>query len=175
MWLLVKPFLLTIGKFLKGIPWELWLGIAILALAWFWGHLRYEAGKSEVQAEFNQYKAVMIQKTEAAKAAAKRAEAAQKGAIEAAMKEYREGLDDAKAKGAGVASGIKSGSVRLQDHWRGCPSVPGTAARPEGSDAAASLRAESAGRIVGTGATADAQVIALQAIIRSAPHCFTIQ
>ena len=176
MWLLAKPILSGAWAFLRGLPWQLWAGLALLALGLFYGHLRYQAGQRDVQAKFDQYRAVLMQKTEAAKIAAKRAEATQKAAIDAAMTEYRKGLDDAKAKGAGVTAGIKSGSIGLREHWQGCPErVPGTPASPEGRDEGASLRAESAGRIVGTGATADAQVIALQALIASAPHCFTIQ
>lgn len=161
-------------KFLAGIPPIVWIALVVIAMTWWWGHYRYNAGQAQVQAKFDAYRADLTAKTAEAARLAKIAEQAQAGAIKAAVDDYKKGLSDANDKGAAVAAGIGDGSVRLQDHWRGCPAVPGPAGGGSGRDAGADVRAASAGRVVAAGAGADAQVKALQAIIRSAPHCFRV-
>lgn len=69
------------------------------------------------------------------------------------------------AKHDAVVAGLRSGQLRLRDHWQGCPSVPGAATGPGVSDEGARLRSESAARIVAAAAEADAQVRAAQAVI----------
>ncbi len=171
LWLILKPILTGALAFLRGIDWRIWAGLGILALGLLYGHGRYNAGQANVQTKFDAYKAEMIAKTAAAKTAAQRAETAQAGAIAQALADYKKGKSDAKGKGAAVTVGVKSGSIRLRDHWA-CPGLPKAAADP-GPDPA-DLRAESAGRIVAAGADADAQVTYLQGLIKSAPQCFTV-
>jgi hypothetical protein len=161
-------------KFLAGIPPVVWAGVIGLVLVLGWGHLRYNAGQANVQAKFDAYRADLKAKTAEAARLAKAAQEAQAGAIKAAVEDYKKGLSDAKATGDAVAAGVRDGSLRLQDHWRGCPPVPGPAGGGPVRDAGADVRAASAGRVVAAGAGADAQVRALQAIIRSAPHCFKV-
>ena len=137
MWLFLKPLLGGAWAFLKGLPWELWLGIAILALAWFWGHLQYNAGQRDVQAKFDQYRAVLMQKTEAARVAAKRAEAVQAGAIAAATDKLKQDNADARAKADRTIADLRAGALRLQPRFK-CPArhLPGTPAGSEGSQSA---------------------------------------
>lgn len=65
---------------------------------------------------------------------------------------------------------LRTGLVRLQNRWAGCPAatgVPGTGASGSGADAGARDREASAGRIVRAAAECDAQVRGLQSIIRA--------
>lgn len=65
---------------------------------------------------------------------------------------------------------LRTGIVRLQQRWAGCPAaagVPGTGASGPGADAGARDREASAGRIVRAAAECDAQVRGLQSIIRA--------
>ena len=124
MWLLAKPILSGAWAFLRGLPWQLWAGLALLALGLFYGHLRYNAGQADIQTKFDAYQSRMIAATDAAKAAAKRAETLSRTAMDAALLARTKGKTDAKSKGAAVTSGVKSGSVRLQDHWACKPGLP---------------------------------------------------
>lgn len=171
-----KAALGTAWGFLKRIPWQAWAGLGLVVLVlWLRSHW-IGVGEARVQAQFDAYKAEMVKKTEAARVAAKRAESAQAGAIATAIDKFREGQKNAKQTGASVTAGLNDGSVKLREHWQGCPKhLPTAAAGSERSDEGARLRAASAGRVVATGADADAQVTALQAIIRSAPHCFKVE
>lgn len=61
------PFIAAFGGiwkgflgFLKGIPWQAYAVMALLAGGWWYGHLRYNAGQADTQAEWD--KAVAAQK-----------------------------------------------------------------------------------------------------------------
>ena len=69
-----------------------------------------------------------------------------------------------------VIAGLRAGTLRLREQWRGCTAaagVPGTAASTAGPDAAAEQRSEGARDLVRIAAEADAQIRALQAVIRA--------
>jgi hypothetical protein len=64
---------------------------------------------------------------------------------------YERGLTDAKKQGDAVAAGLRAGSLRLREQWRGCEakrSAAEVAADPAIADPADELRAASAGRVV---------------------------
>lgn len=175
IWLAVKAGASGLFKMLSKVPWKVWAILGCLFLVWLYGHTRYKAGEAAGNARYEAYKAQMVKATEIARVAAKRAESAQAGAIHAAIEKFREDQANAKDTGKAVTAGLNNGTVRLREHWQGCPKhLPTAAAGSERSDEGARLRAASAGRVVATGADADAQVTALQAIIRSAPHCFKV-
>ena len=44
-------FLAPVFSFLRGLPWQLWLVLAVLATGWFWGNARYDAGQAHERAE----------------------------------------------------------------------------------------------------------------------------
>ena len=77
---------------------------------------------------------------------------------------YEKDLQAAKKKHDAVLAGIADGSLQLRPHWAcGTGGTPGSS-QP---DESARLRAESAARIIGIGAKADAQIKGLQKVIRS--------
>ena len=39
-------------KFLRGIPWQVWAVAALLVAAWYYGHLRYNAGEAACNAKW---------------------------------------------------------------------------------------------------------------------------
>lgn len=105
-----------------------------------------------------------------AQAAARAQERASQEKITAIEAHYAQELSDAKAESDRVVSDLRAGSLRLREQWRGCEAatgVPAPAARVVGTDAATIDRRESAGRIVRTADDADAQIRALQAVIRA--------
>jgi hypothetical protein len=91
---------------------------------------------------------------------------------------YQQELDDAKQDADRTIAGLRAGDLRLRKRWT-CPAGTGvstTVAGTAGADAAAKLRDEdpqrairdaSASRLVQYGAEADAQIRALQAVIRA--------
>jgi hypothetical protein len=168
--------------FLKGLPWQLWAGLGIMALGLFWGHLRFNAGQTEglaerdkVQAKYDAHLRADTDALDEAKREARAAESAQKQAMADAKATYAKDKQHALDAKDLVIADLRSGARRLQDKWRGCESGPKTAGGGQGSDGLADLRAESAGRIVRYAAEADAQVTYLQGLIRSAPACFRIE
>lgn len=75
---------------------------------------------------------------------------------------------DAKRNGDAVAAGIRAGTVRLRDEWGGTFNVPGLASGPGGSDDAADLRAEGAGRLVELADSCDADIRYWQGVWKAA-------
>ncbi len=45
--------LLKFWKFLRALPWQLWVGLALLGAFLSYGHLRYEAGQADVTARWD--------------------------------------------------------------------------------------------------------------------------
>mgnify|MGYP003456728528 CR=1 FL=1 len=172
----VLPLLKPVWTFLRNVSWKVWAGIAaFLFVLWLRSHW-IGVGEDRVRGEFDAYKAEMVAKTEAARVAAKRAESAQAGAIQAALEAYKKDHEHAQDTGKAVTAGLNTGTLKLREHWQGCPQrVPAAAGNTQGSDAADRLRKESAGRVIAIGADADAKVKALEAIILSAPHCFVVK
>lgn len=84
-------------------------------------------------------------------------------------KAYERGKRDAEAKQAIVVNDLRSGNLRLRKHWAGCEAgrVSDAAAASRELDAATRDREESAGRIVRAAAEADAQIRALQNLLRA--------
>jgi replicative DNA helicase len=83
---------------------------------------------------------------------------------------HQEELTRVQTEHDGLVRDLRTGIVRLQDRWAGCPAAPGVPAAGTpgpGADAAADDRAASAARIVRAAAECDAQVKGLQSIIRA--------
>ena len=81
---------------------------------------------------------------------------------------YKQEQADAKAKSDRVIADLKSGALRMRKEWQ-CPSdhnVPEAGSGVAGTDAIAQLRAEDASALVRLGAEADAEIRALQQVIR---------
>lgn len=97
-------------------------------------------------------------------------DARQREALRAVAQIYEQEQRDAQATHDRVIADLRSGLVRLREHWTppqpdAAADLSATAGAPVSPDAAAELRAASAARIVGAGAACDAQVRGLQAVI----------
>jgi len=92
------------------------------------------------------------------------------GVAQAAVSEsYERGKSDAQTAADHAVADLRAGAVRLRAQWRGCEAgrVSDAAAAAREHDAAEQRRADSAGRIVRAAAACDAQVSALQALVRA--------
>lgn len=79
-------------------------------------------------------------------------------------------LQHAKQDADAVIAGLRAGTLRLRRDWAGCQATAGVSQATAGADqpdAAAERRAESAAAIVRIGAEADAQIRALQAVVKA--------
>jgi hypothetical protein len=156
-----------VGAFLKRIPWQVWTAAALALCLWLLYAAGVHAGRAEVQARFDAYKGQVIGATAIARQRAEIKEAQDRTAFALIAKQYQEDVSHAKADARQLAADLHAGRQRLQQRWT-CPAgVPGAAAGAAGIDEAAADRAESAGRIVGAADEADAQIRALQDILRA--------
>lgn len=81
---------------------------------------------------------------------------------------HQEAMRRAQAERNTLAAALRDGSERLHDRWTGCMSAAAeVAGRSGGSDAGARDREESALRAVVAAAEADAQIRALQALLKA--------
>lgn len=105
-----------------------------------------------------------------AEADARAKEQSNAAAIAAIDARHAQELKDAQAKSDAVVADLRDGSLRLRREWAGCEAAAGvseTLASTAKLDAAAASRAKSAATIVRIGADADAQIRALQAVIKA--------
>ncbi len=96
---------------------------------------------------------------------ARAAEHAQAEQFQAIAQQYEQDKISAEANSKQLAADLRAERVRLRPEWA-CR-VPETATGAGQRDAGAALRAESASRIIGSAAEADAQIRQLQAILRA--------
>lgn len=82
---------------------------------------------------------------------------------------YEKGKSDAEVTAVRVVDDLRTGALRMRHQWAACETDRLSAATAAASqpDAAADDRASSAGRIVRAAAQADAQIAALQALVRA--------
>ena len=97
--------------------------------------------------------------------AARKAEQAQADKFQAIAQQYEQDKTDAEDRASKLAADLRAERVRLRPEWR-CE-VPASATSSGQRDAGTALRAESASRIIGNAAEADAQIRQLQAILRA--------
>jgi hypothetical protein len=150
--------------FLRGVPVWVWLALGLLCAGLFYGHLRYNAGQADVQADWDAEKAAFaVQMAEAeAAVAAKSLEVrtAYDAGIAASAKMREKEISDAYSRGKSAAAGIKSGAVGVRTVWRDreCPASAEGAGTGSGEWAAgvSDDRAEAIGRVLTIGGTADA-------------------
>lgn len=93
-------------------------------------------------------------------------------ASQEAQDAYQKGLRDAQAAADATTADLRSGTLKLRDEWRGCEArydgaMSGAAAAAERDHAAEQRRSEGAGDLVRVADECDAQVIALQARVKS--------
>lgn len=138
------------------------LAIALGALGW--QTVRLAAAQREMAAHLQA-------DAEAAAAAERSAREAERAATlrhNQVVTQLEKERDDAIAKADSVRAELRAGTLRLRDHWRGCPAdVPGAPAAAAGRDEGAELRAAGASDLVQLAAEADARLRACQAVIRA--------
>jgi hypothetical protein len=90
---------------------------------------------------------------------ARKAEQGMQAAVNKLAVEYQRGFDDGKHTEASTVAGLRAGTVRLQDLWRGCEThrLSAGAESARAIDDADQRRAEAAGRVVRVGAECDAR------------------
>ena len=49
---MISAGLLTAWQFVKNLPWQLWLVLAVIATGWFYGNARYNDGVAEERARW---------------------------------------------------------------------------------------------------------------------------
>lgn len=116
------------------------------------------------------------QQVATAEAKARQVEQDRAEAVAQAAQAYEKGKADAQSKADRVVADLRAGTVRLRQHWQASVATCGVSrdsAAALAVEREAQLRAESAARIIGVGAEADAKVKALQdayeALRRPAP------
>lgn len=152
---------------IRAVPLKAWAILAALAfVVWLRSHW-IGVGEDRVQAQFDAYKQRMVALTDASRYLAELSEQKQAFAFARIAEAHAKELDDAKRKGEQVAADLRAGNLRLRNHWRGCPSVPGAAGSSKAADGASGLRETGAGNLVRVGATCDARIRALQDALKA--------
>lgn len=177
-------FLKLAGGWIAGIaralPIWAWIAFAAFVAAFVYGEVRDNGGHARGLREGLE-KAAKIQKAWD--------EAVERGQREIAELDRQNAAREAQAKAEGIAIGesrvrdlqdqiaaqsrlvadLRSGAIRLRQHWQGCLSqaqAGDAAALPGGPVPAEQLRAESAARIVQYAADADSKVKRLQEFVQ---------
>ena len=168
--------LAAIWRFLKGIPWQLWIVLALIAAIWWHGSAMYAKGYDTANGEWQaradkitaEYQARMIEAQ--AKAAAELAEAnVRMGEIERKTLAEKEAINAQHEK---TLADLRSGTLRVRGLFQ-CPSdsVSGSSAATGSGNAGgqAGFTAEDAGIALGIARDGDAAIIQLgraQEVIR---------
>ena len=126
--LFIKPAL----TFLRGLPWQLWAGLALLALAGLYGHTRYNAGQAEVQTRWDAQEAVYAQQRAAATIAARNTEARHRAEYKAIADRFLAEQDKADADHKTTISGLRAGTLRVRQRF----TCPGVSEAPAGAGSA---------------------------------------
>ncbi len=149
-----------------------WKPLALILALLAYGGFAYHAGAKTaklaaqyVMASHLADDAKATQKLEQAARAHEQSDARKSAAIAQA---YERGKTDGEAIGTRVADSVRAGAIQLRKQWRGCENrLPGVAAAPAEPDAAAQDRADGSGNLVRAAHDADAQITALQDLLRS--------
>lgn len=147
-----------------------WLALAALiaglwaALA-YWGHTKYRDGVAYQAAKDKVVFDELARLTEATKTAVANRETEIKGLLDSSNKAREEGIAHAVEEQQRIVAGVRDGSLRLREQWRGCEAalaVSGDASSVGTGDDAADLRATGAASIIRALDDADVQVAELQ-------------
>lgn len=157
----------TIKALLKRIPWQVWAVLLLTGAVWAYGEWKEAEGRAEVQRKFDAHLSADRGAEAVAKQRARIKEAQDRELFAEAGKNFLEAKDEARRLAGELAAAVLAGDVRLQKHWRCEAGDRAEVAGPaEVADGDAALRAASAGRIIGIGREADAQVKGLQELLR---------
>lgn len=156
-------------------PWMKVIAALLIAAAGFavGHHLAAEAGETDLaknQSAWDAERAKLASDRADAIAEQRKAEQNQADAVADAAKNYAKGKADAEASNAAVVAGLRNGTIRLRDQWATCQAtsaVVSSAASGSKPDGDSDDREEGAGDLVRAAADADAQINALQEVIRA--------
>jgi len=123
--------------FIKRIPIEVWVILALLCATGYYGHTRYKAGAAHVQSKWDDEKAVIAAEAEKAKKEAAAKEAAALAAIQNAAANLKQENANALAERDSLIRDLRAGRVRVREALR-CPSRVPEAAGSAGPDHGAS-------------------------------------
>ncbi len=170
LWMGLKLIAGRAWAFLLSLPWQVYAVAALLALAWFYGHWRYNAGQAAVQAEFDAHVASDKQAIDDAARKARSKEAADAASFAVTAAKFATEKEHAQAEIARLSAGLAAGDIKLRQRFT-CPShVPETAAGPGRRDEAgqaglSNADAEFLVRFAGSADAAAQQLTACQAIL----------
>ena len=138
-----------------------WGGYKAHAYVWQNGYNAANVRAEQVIAEFARAEA-------AAQKKAREAEQAKAREVTRIAAEYEAQIDEIRTNAGRLAADLRTGNVRLRDHWAGCETnrVSGDATAARLADEARQLQAESLERIAAITGEADAKERALQEYAR---------
>lgn len=144
-----------------------------LGLALWWAYSTvwqrgYDVAAAEGDARLRSMQAQIEAERRASERDARAKEAEQRTALDDVAAKYEQEKADAQAVADSTIADLRSGTVRLRQHWQGCVATAAlsrAAASSAGADDGAELREQGAGDLVLVGEQADAQIRALQAAL----------
>lgn len=104
---MIMSLLLKGWGILKMVPREVWYALAALAVVWFYGNQRYDAGRDECRAEYAEAAREAIEQ-------ARQADAVAGEAIQATKDEVEQKNDEARNAAAGSDDPLRAGLDRLR-------------------------------------------------------------
>ena len=146
-----------------------WAAILILLTAMAGGLVKcgYSAGKASGDKKLLQHEAADAALAVIASEDARKAEREHAASLSEIAQSYEKEKDNAEKNHSRVVAGLRSGAVRLQEHWACDAKLPATEPRTGITDESARLRHESAAAIIAAADEADAQVRGLQTVTRA--------
>lgn len=151
----------------------LWIAAAagVLVMVGGFGYVKgHAAGAAAGTAKVTALTAQYAQAQAKAEAAARVKEQTGAVAMAAINAQHAQELEHAKQDADAVITDLRDGNLRLRREWAGCQAtvgVPETAAGAAKPDATAEQRAKGARDLVRIAAEADAQIRALQAVVKA--------
>ena len=171
-WQVAKGIFGGVWRFLRSIPWQVWLFLALVGLALLYGENRADAREELVREEYTKRDAAAADELAKANAANRATEVRQAEEIASIAAQFEEDKNRAIQETRDtVLADLRSGKLRLRIPSGGCPARSGQATAPAGlSDDAAEVWGKDAYRVavadsIAIADEADAHVKACQAVI----------
>lgn len=165
---------LTKELFASRIGQGLIAALLLLALAWWaYSHVwqrGYDVAHDEGATALRSLQAQVEADRQASEREARAKEAEQRAALDDVAAKYEQEKADAQAAADSTIADLRSGTVRLRQHWQGCVATAAlsrAAASAAVADDGAELREQGAGDLVSVGEACDAQIRGLQSAIRA--------
>lgn len=148
-WVAVRLALGSVWKFLRSLPWEVWLFVALVGLALLYGENRADAREDSVREEYTKRDAAAADELAKANAANRAAEKRQADEIADIAAQFEDDKNRAIQETRDtVLADLRSGKLRLRIPSGGCPARPGEATAPAGlSDGKADVWGEDEGHL----------------------------